>query len=56
MNVGDLVFVAVFKMNVAGAALATILAQLVSVVMSLAIIKKQQFPFHFSKKDIFIFI
>ncbi len=50
--VGDLVFVAVFKMNVAGAALATILAQLVSVVMSLAIIKKQQFPFHFSKKDI----
>ena len=39
-------------MNVAGAALATILAQLVSVVMSLAIIKKQQFPFHFSKKDI----
>lgn len=50
--VGDLVFVAVFKMNVAGAALATILAQLVSVVMSLAIIKKQQFPFYFSKKDI----
>ncbi len=50
--VGDLVFVAVFKMNVAGAALATILAQLVSVVMSLAIIKKQQFPFHFSKKEI----
>lgn len=50
--VGDLIFVAVFKMNVAGAALATILAQLVSVVMSLAIIKKQQFPFHFSKKDI----
>lgn len=48
--VGDLVFVAVFKMNVAGAALATILAQLVSVVMSLAIIKKQQFPFHFSKR------
>ena len=47
--VGDLVFVAVFKMNVAGAALATILAQLVSVVMSLAIIKNSSFRFIFPK-------
>lgn len=50
--VGDLVFVAIFQMNVAGAALATILAQFVSVVMSLVIIKRQELPFHFSIKDI----
>ncbi|MCI8327180.1 MAG: MATE family efflux transporter [Lachnospiraceae bacterium] len=50
--IGDLVFVALFHMDVAGAALATILAQLVSVVMSLVIIKRQSLPFHFRKKDI----
>jgi putative MATE family efflux protein len=44
--VGDLVFVAVFHMNVAGAALATVLAQAVSVVLSLVIIRKQELPFH----------
>lgn len=49
---GDLLFVAVFNMNVAGAALATILAQAVSVVLSLFIIKRQSLPFSFSKKDI----
>lgn len=50
--VGDLLFVAVFHMDVAGAALATILAQFVSVVMSLLIIRKQSLPFSFSRKDI----
>jgi putative MATE family efflux protein len=50
--VGDLFFVAVLKMDVAGAALATILAQAVSVVMSLIIISRQKMPFTFSKKDI----
>lgn len=49
---GDLLFVAVLGMNVAGAALATILAQFVSVVMSLAIIRRQQLPFSVSGKDI----
>ena len=41
---GDLLFVAVFQMDVAGAAFATILAQLVSVVLSLVIIKRQELP------------
>lgn len=50
--VGDLVFVAVFQMDVAGAALATILAQAVSVVLSLLIIRRQQLPFQFSRKNI----
>ncbi len=50
--IGDLVFVAVFDWNVAGAALATILAQAVSVILSLIIIKQQKLPFRFSLKDI----
>lgn len=50
--VGDLLFVAVLHMNVAGAALATILAQAVSVVLSWVIIKRQPLPFSVSKKDI----
>lgn len=50
--VGDLLFVAVFHMNVAGAALATILAQCVSVILSLIIISRQKLPFSFSRKDI----
>lgn len=49
---GDLLFVAVFHMDVAGAALATILAQAVSVVLSLIIIAKQNLTFEFSGKDI----
>ena len=40
--VGDLFFVAVLHMNVAGAALATVMAQAVSVVLSLAIIRLQE--------------
>lgn len=50
--IGDLIFVAVFHMDVVGAALATILAQAVSVVLSLAIIRKQNLPFSVSKRDI----
>ncbi len=49
---GDLLFVAVFQMDVAGAALATILAQLVSVAISLVIIKNQPLPFSLTKQDI----
>ncbi len=49
---GDLFFVAVLDMNVAGAALATVLAQAVSVVLSLVIIKKQKLPFTMKKEDI----
>lgn len=49
--VGDLVFVAGFHMNVAGAALATVMAQAVSVIMSLLIIREQKLPFTVSKED-----
>lgn len=50
--VGDLFFVAVLHMNVAGAALATVMAQAVSVVLSLAIIRKQKLPFTMKREDI----
>lgn len=50
--VGDLLFVAVFQMNVVGAALATVMAQAVSVILSLVIIRKQQLPFTMKKEDI----
>lgn len=50
--IGDLLFVMVFDMNVAGAALATVIAQAVSVVISLIIIKKQRLLFSFKRTDI----
>lgn len=50
--IGDLIFVAVFNMDVAGAALATVMAQAVSVVLSLIIIRRQKLPFRLTKKDI----
>lgn len=43
--VGDLLFVAVFKWNVAGAALATVMAQAASVALSVLIIRKKNPPF-----------
>lgn len=49
---GDLLFIAVFHMDVAGAALATVLAQAVSVILSLFIIRKQELPFKLTRKDI----
>lgn len=50
--IGDLILVAGLHMNVAGAAIATITAQAVSVMLSLVIIKRQKLPFSFSRKDI----
>jgi len=50
--IGDLVLVGIFKMNVAGAAIATVLAQTVSVILSLVIIRKQELPFVFKKEYI----
>lgn len=47
--VGDLLLVGAFHMDVAGAALATIFAQLVSVVLSAAIIRRQKLPISFSR-------
>ena len=49
---GDLLLVAGFHMNVAGAAIATIAAQAVSVLLSLVIISRQKLPFTMRKKDI----
>lgn len=49
---GDLVLVAGFHMNVAGAAFATVGAQAVSVILSLVIIRKQKLPFQFTRADI----
>ena len=50
--IGDLLFVAGFGWNVAGAALATVMAQAVSVVLSLVIIRKRELPFTLKKEDI----
>ena len=49
---GDLVLIAVFDLGAKGAAIATVAAQLLSVVCSLAIISRQKFSFEFSKKMI----
>lgn len=45
---GDLLLVAVFHMGAAGAAIATVTAQAVSVVCSLFLIRRKQLPFDFS--------
>lgn len=47
---GDLLLVAVFHMGASGAAIATVLAQAMSVVLSLLIIKRRRLPFDFSPK------
>ena len=47
--VGDLLLVAVFHMAAAGAAIATVAAQGISVIISLLIVKKKGLPFHFGK-------
>lgn len=48
----DLLFVAVFKWNVMGAALATVMAQAVSVILSLVIIRKRELPFEMHLSDV----
>lgn len=50
--IGDLIFVGLFNMAATGAACATVLAQAVSVVLSLVIITKRGLPFEFSRKSI----
>ena len=50
--VGDLILVAGFHLNVVGAALATVGAQAVSVLLSLVIIRRKQLPFQFGRKDL----
>ena len=50
--IGDLILVAGLGLNVMGAAIATITAQAVSVLLSLVIIRRQSFPFSISRKDL----
>ncbi|MCR5600110.1 MAG: MATE family efflux transporter [Ruminococcus sp.] len=50
--IGDLLFVAVFKLGASGAALATVAAQLISVLVSLIMIRRAKLPFEFHKSDI----
>lgn len=49
---GDLLLVAVFQMGATGAAVATVSAQAVSVLLSFVIISKRKLPFKFSKNYI----
>ncbi len=49
--VGDLLLVAVFHMDAAGAALATVFAQAISVVFALMMLKKRGLPFKITKRD-----
>ena len=48
----DLVFIAVLHWNVVGAAAATVLAQAVSVLLSLVIIRRQKLPFTLRRADV----
>lgn len=48
--VGDITLIDGFKMGAAGAAIATVAAQAVSVVLSLVLIKKRGLPFRFAKE------
>lgn len=50
--IGDLTLVAGFHMNVAGAAIATVAAQAVSVVVALVMLKKKHLNFHVTARDI----
>ncbi len=49
---GDLILVAGFHMNVVGAALATVGAQAVSVILSLVIIRKRDLGFRMTRQDL----
>lgn len=49
---GDLLLVAVFHVGAAGAAIATVFAQAVSVFLSLLIVRKKELPFSFSVRNI----
>lgn len=50
--VGDLVLCAVFRMGTEGAAIATVFAQVVSVVVSFVFISRKELPFELKKTDI----
>ncbi len=49
--IGDLVFVAGLHMDAAGAAIATVLAQAISVILAFVMLKRRELPFHMTWKD-----
>lgn len=49
---GDLLLVAGFGMGARGAAIATVFAQLISVLISLVVIRHKDMPFHLSRKSL----
>lgn len=49
---GDLLLVGVFDMKAAGAAIATVFAQAISVVLSLILIKRKTLPFQFNRSSL----
>ncbi|MCR5825791.1 MAG: MATE family efflux transporter [Oscillospiraceae bacterium] len=49
---GDLVLVALLHLGAAGAALATVFSQTVSVLVSLLVLRRRRLPFSFSKRDV----
>ncbi len=49
---GDLILVAYFGMGTAGAAIATVAAQMISVAISFMLIRRKRFPFEFSRSCI----
>ena len=49
---GDLILVGYYGKGAAGAAVATVFAQGISVIISLYVVRKKGFPFAFNKKDI----
>ena len=50
--IGDLLFVAGFHLGASGAALATVIAQLISVVISFILIRRAKLPFKFTRKHL----
>ena len=49
---GDLILCAGFKMGTAGAAFATVFAQIISVIVSFGVIRKKELPFEMHRTDI----
>lgn len=49
---GDMLLVAVFHMGTAGAAIATVAAQMISVVISLLILRRRRLPFQVERSDL----
>lgn len=53
--IGDLLLVGVLGLNVVGAAIATVSAQLVSVIISLFVLYRQELPFSFAREQCRVF-